>query len=215
MKIKGAIFDFDGTLAESMGIWKRIDEIYLHSKNVEVPKDFWKTIMFMTFYQVAEYVVDLFGWDETPQQVYKDWFAVAMNAYENDVHIKDKVIEGLTYLKNAGVKMAIATASDRELIEACTKANGIAEFFDEIVTTGEVNASKESPRIYEATAERLGLKCSECVVFEDILLGIQSAKSAGFMTIAVYDSQAEADHEAMKAEADWFVNDLGELNKIL
>lgn len=215
MKFRGAVFDFDGTLVESMGIWEKIDEKYLNSKNVEVPKGFGKTISLMTFYQVACYVVDLFGWKESPQEIYDEWFKVAMEAYETDVYLKDNVREGLTYLKNAGVKMAIASASDREIIEACLQANGIEEFFEVIVTTGEVNASKESPRIYEAAAQRLGLEYGECAVFEDILLGIQSAKQAGFKTVGVFDNHSEKDHDAMKKEADWFITDLGEICRIL
>ncbi len=213
MKFKGAIFDFDGTLVESMGIWEKVDREYLNKKGVAVPENFGKTIALMTFYQVAEYVTEIFGWKESVQRIYEEWLEVAMEAYREDVYLKEGVAKGLSFLHKKGVKMAIASASDKIIIEECLKAHQIAKYFDVIVTTGEVSASKDSPKIYEEAARRLGFKTCECAVFEDILLGIQSAKRAGFLTVGVFDKYSEKEHILMQNEADWFIMNFGEIKE--
>lgn len=211
MTIKGAIFDFDGTLMESMGIWEKIDERFLGSRGLEVPPDFGKTIALMTFEQVCHYVVEHFGLQDTPQELYSAWFAVAREAYENEVSIKPGAKEYLERLQRQGIAMAVASASDLELIAPCLKAHGIDGYFQAVVTTGAVSAAKDSPRIYETAARALGLRNQECAVFEDILLGIRTAAAAGFKTVGVYDDYSKKDHILMQKEADWFIMNFGEM----
>lgn len=211
MSIKGAIFDFDGTLMESMGIWEKIDEKFLGSKGLAVPKDFGKTIALMTFEQVCHYTVAHFQLPDTPSQLYRDWFAVAREAYENEVKLKPHAKEYLERLKQQGIVMAVASASDLELIAPCLRAHEIDGYFQAIVTTGAVSAAKDSPRIYEAAASALGLQNQECVVFEDILLGIRTAAGAGFKTVGVYDDYSKKDHILMQKEADWFIMNFSEM----
>lgn len=215
MNIKGAIFDFDGTLVESMGIWEKIDRIFLASKGHEVPKDFGRTIAFMTFMEVAEYTVDLLDLKETPQQLYDEWMAVAIDHYQREVVIKDNVRQGLEYLRQKGIRMAIASASDTVIIESYLKWNKLDEYIDAVVTTTDVKASKNSPQVYVEAARQLGFEHGECAVFEDILRGIQSAKEAGFKTVAVYDRYSEHEHEAMCFEADVFIEDFGMLPDVI
>lgn len=213
MKFKGAIFDFDGTLVESMGIWEKIDREYLNGKGVEVPHGFGKTISLMTFYQVAEYAVKIFGFKENAQNVYEEWLEVAMRMYDKEVCVKENVEEGLAFLYERGVKMAIASASERIIIEEYLKSHQLEKYFDVIVTTGEAKAGKDSPEIYKSAAHKLGLKPCECAVFEDILLGVRSAAQAGFLTVGVYDKYSESEHILMQNEADWFIMNFGEIKE--
>lgn len=215
MTIKGAIFDFDGTLMESMGIWEKIDETFLGSRGLSVPPDFGKVIALMTFEQVCCYVVERFCLQDTPAQLYRDWFAVARRAYEDEVKIKPGAKAYLERLKSRGIVMALASASDMELIRPCLKAHGIDGYFQAVVTTGEVSAAKDSPRIYEAAARALGLQNQECVVFEDILLGIRTAAAAGFKTVGVYDDYSKKDHLLMQKEADRFIMNFSEMEEWL
>ena len=129
-KIKGVIFDLDGTLLSSTDVWRKIDVEFLGKRGLEVPEDYVETITPMEFKQIADYTIERFHLAETPEAVMDEWNTMAKDAYENKVQIKPGVKELLTALKKGNIPMAVATSNIEALYKPCLKRNGILEYFD-------------------------------------------------------------------------------------
>lgn len=210
-EIKAIIFDLDGTLIDSMYVWHKIDIDFLAERGLKVPPDYEQAIKTMHFETAAEYTIARFGFKETPQEIMSIWLNMALNEYAHNVRLKDNVEELLKRLKTLSVKIGIATSSKPILAEPVLKNNGVYDCFDMICYTSEVGLDKRHPDIYLLTAKKLGVKPEECIVFEDIIDGINGAKLAGMRTIAVYDEGSADDVEILKSVADKYIYSFTEL----
>ncbi len=209
---KGAIFDLDGTVLDSMGLWHKVDVAFFENRNMEIPEDYIKVISPLGTYKAAVYTKETYNIKESVEEIIAEWQIIAKNEYSEHVKLKPGAKEFILSLKEKGVKLAVATASDPDMFSACLKKYGIWDAFECIVTVNEVGEGKSSPGIYLRAAEKLGLDKSECAVFEDILVALKTAKSAGFYCVGVYDSSSENDVEEIKKLADRFIFDFNELN---
>lgn len=210
-EFKGAIFDLDGTILDSMWVWEQVDVNFLGNRGILVPKDYAKEISAMNIITAAEYTIARFGLPETAEQVAAEWYDMAMKEYSEDVQLKAGAREYMAYLKAKDVKLAVATSSPRELFLPCLENNEIFEFFDTIVTTMEVERGKDFPDVYEEAARRISLKPSECMVFEDILKGIKAAKRGGFYVVALEEDHAIEDREEIRQVSHKYIRDFEEL----
>ncbi|MGN0316595.1 MAG: HAD family hydrolase [Lachnospira sp.] len=208
---KCAIFDLDGTLLHSTGIWKKIDIDFMGKRNIPVTPEFEKEIKLHNFESGAEYVVREYGLNETPKQVMKEWFDMAIDAYANEITIKVNVKEYLHFLKEKGYKLAVATASDEILFKPCLERNGIYDMFDSFTQAKEVERGKNFPDIYYMAAKKTGVKPEECIVFEDVLGAVKAAKTGNFFVVGVADVSSSDDEELIKNHCDIFINDYKEL----
>ena len=208
---KGAIFDLDGTLLDSMGVWRRIDEDFLGKRGICVPDDYLKAITAKNFQDAADYTIERFGLKESADAIMTEWFDMAIDAYTNDVVLKPFVKEYMQMLRENDIKIAAATSSDARLFEPCLKHHGIYEWFDAFSVTAEVKRGKGHPDVYENAAEKLGLKAAGCVVYEDILKGVEGAKLGGFYVIGVEDVHSSYEKEEIQKEADRYITTFEEL----
>lgn len=208
---KGAIFDLDGTILDSMGIWRKIDEDFLGRRGFEVPEDYVEKIKALDYQSAAEYTIARFSLKDQPEDLIAEWKQMAEEAYAHHIFLKPHVKEYIMQLKHAGIKIALATVSDDALSIPALKNNGVFEYFDAFVTTQEVGKGKEFPDVYLKAAEKLGLKPQSCIVFEDVLKCILGAKKGGFCTIGVYDAASEIQQEAIQKEADYYILDFSML----
>ena len=151
-----AIFDLDGTLINSTGVWEQVDVEFLGKRGIEVPPDFVKAIKTHNFVTGSEYVAKRFGLSESPEKIAAEWFEMAADAYANDIILKDGAREFLLKLKQMGYSLAVATASDRALYEPCLKRNGIYDLFDSFTQSDEVKRGKGFPDVYELAADKCG-----------------------------------------------------------
>lgn len=204
--IKGMIFDLDGTLIDSMGVWEQIDIDFLGKRGLAVPQDYLEMITPMGFLNAAKYTIERFGFPETPEEIEEEWMSMAEHAYTYDIKMKPGAKTFLYHCQAAGLKLAVATSSMERLYVPCLKHHAIEGMFETAVTTRQAGEDKHSPKIYELAAERMGFSPQECIVFEDILLGIETAKNAGFHTVAVYEPASEKDHVLMRQKADCFID---------
>lgn len=211
---KGAIFDLDGTLLDSMGVWRRIDADFLGKRGIRVPDDYLKAITAKNFQDAADYTIERFGLKESADVIMAEWFDMAIDAYTNDVALKPFVKEYMQILRENDVKIAAATSSDARLFEPCLKHHGIYEWFDAFSVTAEVKRGKGYPDVYENAAEKLGLKAADCVVYEDILKGVEGAKLGGFYVIGVEDVHSSYEKEEIQKEADRYITTFEELMKM-
>lgn len=208
--IKGAIFDADGTLLDSMHIWDEVGERYLRSKGKTPEADLYKILFPMTLEESSVYLKAHYSLDESPEKIKAGVLAIIDGFYRSEVGLKPGVKEYLVYLHQNGVRMSIATTSDKGQIDAAFSRLGIKSFFEEILTCSELQTSKRKPTIYLKAAETLGVKPSESVVFEDVLYAIKTARDAGFFTVAVEDTASSDKRDEIKKTADLYVQDFSD-----
>ena len=116
MKIKAIIFDLDGTLIDSMGLWREVDEEFLTSRGVPVPEDLFDNLPSgNSFIQTAEYFRERFALKETNSEIMKIWTEMVAEHYANSVMLKDGVAKLLPQLRAAGLKLGLATSNSYEL----------------------------------------------------------------------------------------------------
>ncbi|MGN0349301.1 MAG: HAD family hydrolase [Roseburia sp.] len=212
--IQGAIFDLDGTLLDSMSVWDTIGEDYLRSLGMEPKENLRETFQAFTLEQSAEYYREHYGVTLSVTEIIKNVNAMVENYYIEIVPLKPGVKELLTKLHNHGVKMCIATATDRYLAEAALKRCGVRKFFSEIFTCAQVGKSKEDPGIYHAALEHLGTDKTQTVVFEDACYALKTAKADGFVAAAVYDAY-EDNQKEMRAISDFYIDDFSDIDVFL
>ena len=209
--MQAVIFDLDGTLIDSMWMWRQIDIDYLARHGHPLPEDLQDCIEGMSFSETAVYFKERFRLTDPLDVIKDDWNRMAYDIYVNDVPLKPGVLEFLQYLKKQGIRTGIATSNSKELLLAVLKSLSIKEYFDEIHTSCEVEKGKPAPDIYLLVAEKLGVKPEACLVFEDIMQGIMAGKAAGMKVCAVKDEFSEKQEAEKKATADWFIDGFEEV----
>ena len=181
------LFDLDGTVVDSMGIWHDIDCEYFSKCKMKLPDDYQRKIEGLSFYETAVFTRDNYFPHLTAEKLMDDWNKMAYDHYANLVQPKECIKEFLTKLSEMGIKMGIATSNSALLCKATLKNNGLIAYFDSILTGEECGAGKPSPDVYLNSAKALGVDPSRCLVFEDICKGIIAGKRAGMTTVAVHD----------------------------
>ncbi len=209
--IKAALFDLDGTLVDSMWMWKRIDLSMLEIRGIEYDTHFQKEIEGMSYSETVRYMKGRFGLKESEEELKDEINRMAMDNYEYKVKYKPGAYEFLEECRNSGIKCGMSTSNSRELLDACDRNLHFFRFFDSIRTTEEVENSKPFPDCYLLNAEDLGVFPGECVVFEDIIPGIQAGKAAGMKVIAVKDDYSFPVEDEKRRLADGFIADFREL----
>lgn len=201
-RFKGVIFDLDGTLVESNGVWAQIDVDFLGKRGFEVPEDYAKAVSSMDFQQAAVYTKQRFDLSESVEAIRSEWRDMAIWHYTNDIEQVKGAADFVRALHDSGVKLALATASSRELYEPVLKRHGVYDCFDFFATTEQVGRGKGFPDIYLFAAKGIDAKPEECAVFEDIIEGVTAAKLGGFTVCARLNEHYKSDREQMLSAAD-------------
>jgi HAD superfamily hydrolase (TIGR01509 family) len=205
--MKAYIFDLDGTLLDSMGVWDQIDVDFLAKRGIAVPFDYMDAISSMSFQETAAYTIKRFALTDTIDSLMREWNDMAAHAYGHTVQMKPYAKEYLITLRERGAKLAVATSLSAELCAPVLRNNGIDNFFDVICRTDEAGCGKSRPDVFLLAAQKIGAAPGDCMVFEDILAAVKSAKSAGMSVCAVYDKSSHSDWEEIKKTADYAIVD--------
>ncbi len=211
MKIKGAIFDADGTLLDSMPIWMCIGSRWLESKGIRPEPDLGGKLFALTMKEAGVYLKENYGIPMEVPEIVAEINDMIEEIYLNETPLKPGVLEMLDWLKSQGIGMAVATATDLELIEGALRRLGVLPYFQEIFTCSQIGAGKDKPDIYLKAAERLGTAPEDTWVFEDALHGLLTARRAGFRTVGVYDAASEEWQERLRKHADFYGEDMWQI----
>lgn len=202
--IKGAIFDFDGTLFDSMYIWEEIGEKYIKSMGFNPEKNLSKKFIKMSLEQAAKYFIDNYNINMSVQEIMDGINHFAEDYYFNIVQPKPGIKQLLDFLKNKTVKICIATATDKYLIEKALERCNMQGYFSDIFTCNLVGAGKDQPLVYREALKHLGTPKDKTVVFEDALHAAETAKKDGFKLAGIYDAH-EAEQEKLRNCADIYI----------
>ena len=209
--LEAVIFDLDGSMVDSMWMWRAIDIEYLGRFGIELPENLQSCIEGMSFSETAAYFKERFLLPDDLDTIKADWNRMAWDKYAYEVPIKDGVTELLKYCSEHGIKAGIATSNSRELVENVVKVHNLDAYFGCIMTGCDVAKGKPAPDIYLAVAKELDVSPENCLVFEDIIPGIQAGKAAGMRVCAVYDKYSEHQDEEKHRLADYYTYHFKEL----
>lgn len=209
--IKAVLFDLDGTLVDSMWIWRDIDIEYLGQFGLELPETLQSEIEGMSFSETAVYMKERFQIPDSIEKMKETWNQMAWEKYEKEVMLKKGALSFLNYCRAHEIKLGIATSNSTQLVQNVLRARGIADYFTCIVTGCEVEKGKPSPDIYLEAAGRCHAAPKDCLVFEDIVPGIMAGKAAGMKVCAIEDAYSMHQKEQKIALADYYIKDYEEL----
>lgn len=204
--IQGAIFDFDGTLFDSNHVWETAGERFFQSIGMEPKANLQEEIRTMSLYQSACYIRKEYGLSLSVEAIMQGINKTVEDCYFNSVQPKNGVRSFLQQLKNAGVRMCIATATDRYQIEAALKRCNMPDYFSGIFTCSEVGHGKDEPDIFRKAMEFLGTDRSSTVIFEDAIHAVRTARSDGFLTVGIFDSHIK-NRQTLQDLCDCYIED--------
>jgi len=202
--IRGAIFDVDGTLLDSMSIWDTIGEDYLRSLGYEPKERLNEKFKRMSLQQAAEYYRSEYDVTLSVQEICEDVNRRIDSFYRDEAQLKPGVDAFLRRLIKCGVKLCLATATDEHLVRASLGRCGVLEYFSGLYTCTSVGSGKDQPYIYRSALAHLGTSKQETMVFEDALYALETARADGFITTAVYDCH-ELQQQSLQALADCYL----------
>lgn len=205
MTLRGAIFDADGTLIDSMHIWRELGARYLESLNITAEENLSRVLYPMSLEQSCRYLKERYSLRESEGDILSGILGIIEGFYRDEVMLKDGVRVFLDGLRRRNIPLVIATSGDRDLLTSALTRNGVAEYFEEIFTCTELFTTKHEPDIYIACAEFLGLSPEYIGVFEDALFAVETAKRAGFVTFGVKDESNVQQWEIIRAISDYSI----------
>ena len=218
MKIKGAIFDMDGTLLDSLGFWNiawsKVGEKYLGDPSFYPTEEEDKAVRTMFMQEAMDYIYGIYGFGSSSAELYNELNELIDDFYLNTAKLKNGACELLDYLKNSNKKICIASATERPFIEKVAKNLGISNYFDKIFSCADIGKSKDVPDIYNNAAEFMGYSADDICVFEDSALAISTAKKAGFKTVGIYDKYNYG-QDIIRKNADIYIDENESFKKII
>ncbi len=212
-EIAGAIFDLDGTILDSMALWNGFGHRYLASCGVMPRPDLDGIIHTLSIWEAAAYFQTEYGIKKPAAQIVDEINRMLEEEYFYHIQAKEGAGAFLEQLKAQGVKMCVATATDRYQVEAALKREGLLDYFEAIFTCSEVGEGKQSPKIYLQALKRLQTPQEKTWIFEDMLYAVTTAVKAGFPVVAVQDTFALKDEPALRQLANHYSTSFAELSR--
>ena len=203
--MRGAIFDVDGTLLDSMTVWWDVLIDFYEQHGVTLTDEEAFEFKELTLKESIPMIIDTLGLDESLEEVSDTFQKMASLQYENTLPLKEGADEYLKKLHDSGVKIAIATSGYEELCKKAFTRLGVWQYIDACAFSSEVGVNKSNPDVYLLAAKRIGIPPKECMVFEDITTGIGGAKKGGFETCAIYDATNADETDALKQLSDDYI----------
>jgi len=215
-KYKAIIFDLDGTLIDSMGIWRQVDMDFLGSRGISVPDDLFEHMPQGNSYnQTAKYFKDRFCLPDSVEEIMDEWTAAVRWHYEHDVSLKEGAKDTILCLRSIDIPLAIGTSNHDDLASLALSQHNLYQYFKTVVTGTHDMLGKPFPDIFLKAAKELSVEPGECIVIEDTLNGIRAAKAAGMYAIAIWDEDSNLQWQQIIAEADFYAENYQAIQKHL
>lgn len=211
--VKACIFDLDGTLIDSMGLWEGVDEEYFSMHNIPLPDDYQKMIDGMSIVEIAVFTKEKYGFKESVEEMLDQWNKMAYHKYAHEIQAKPGANEFLLKCKEKGLKIGVATSNSIPLYNAVANNLKFNEVVEVVVTGEDVKNGKPNPESYLKVAQKLNVNPKDCLVFEDLVVGIKAGLAAGMKTCAVFDKYSIDQDEERRKQADYYINDFNDVIK--
>ena len=202
--IKTYLFDFDGTLVDSMPTFVAAMLRILDENNISYDENIVKTITPLGLNGTAEYYINNLGLKMRKDELISLMGKYMLDAYIHTIPAKPNVISVLKELKRRGVSLNVLTASPHITLDACLKRLGMWELFDNIWSCDDFNTTKADPQIYIKAAERMQTSVESVLFLDDNLNADLTAKSAGMQVCGVYDESSKDYTQQIKSATDFY-----------
>jgi len=211
LSLKNYLFDFDGTLVDSMPHFASVMTRILDENGVKYPPDIIKIITPLGFVGTVKYYREELGIKLSEQEALDVMIRYLIDAYAHRVPLKDGVLEALLELKRRGHSLNILTASPHETLDPCLKRLKVYELFDNVWSCNDFGTGKIDPEIYRMAAEKMGVSVDDVIFLDDNLNADEAAKRAGVTVIGVFDETSREYVDDMKVLCDGYIYNLKEL----
>ena len=212
MKLRGAIFDMDGTLLDSMQVWENAGEDYLRTLGCVPEEGVGELMKSMSLQQAALYCRERYALPLSVEEIMAGVNGRVERFYRQEARLKPGALDFLRTLSQRGVRMCLATATDLHLVEAALDRCGVRTYFSALFTCTQVGSGKDEPHIYRAALRHLGTGRADTLVFEDALYAARTAKGDGFVTVGVADAYEKNEGE-LERLSDFFLRDFREVDQ--
>lgn len=204
------IFDLDGTLIDSNGVWAEVDKTFLTRRGVPYTKEYHDGVAHMILSNCAVFTKEYLHLEESCEEIIAEWMALADGLYHN-IPLKRGVREYLDRCKAAGHRMVIFTASVPEHCQIALEQHNLHHYFETVFYAQELGVDKRSPAVFRKVAQTLGVAPKECVLFDDSLSACKAAKAAGMTVVGVYDSFFQDTAPDMRELCDQYIESFAQL----
>ena len=181
------LFDFDGTLVDSNGVWERIDLEFLGRHGLTPTREYCDTVGRSIFPIAARFTRDYYHLDLTPQAIMDEWLDMARGEYEHHIPLKPGAAEYLAQCATRGEKMALLTACVPQLCRAALARHRLEGYFTQVIFVQEMGLEKSDPQVFLRAAAQLGTAPEACTVYDDSPSACAAARAAGMTVVGVYD----------------------------
>lgn len=205
------LFDLDGTLIDSNGVWVEVDRVFLARRGLTATPEYSHTVGHSIFPVAAQYTKDYYHLEESPQDIMDEWMALAGDAYSHRVPLKPGALEFLTLSRQMGEQMVLVTACVPELCRAVLERHKLKPFFSSILFAQELGVEKRDPRYFQAVLNRLEVQAEDCTLFEDSPGACRTAREAGIQVVGVYDPFYEDYQEELREVSHRYIRSFTEL----
>ena len=204
MNIKAAIFDLDGTILDSMGIWSNLSRLFLQRYHIDQEIDLDGKLGVISMQNAIEYLIREFSLEITPEDAYRETWQIVENFYHHKARLKPGIRTILDHLQKNRIPCGVITASETGLVLPALEREGLSGYFRNVFSCSELQTSKRTPEIFFRMSRLFGVDPAETVVFEDALYAAKTAAEAGYAVAAVYDS-SEKNPQQLQEIANWYV----------
>ncbi len=212
--MKNLLFDFDGTLVDSMPTYVRSIFRILDDNGVSYGPEVVREVTPLGVSKTAEYFIAM-GLKMEKMQILATMAEHMMDAYCHSIPAKEGVIEALERLHQNGYRLFVLTASPHISLDPCLKRLGIWELFEKVWSCDDFGTTKSNPEIYRLAAEQMGVTVGEVLFLDDNILSCSTAKEAGMKTCGVFDESSADEKEAIRARTDYYIDSFSELWPLL
>ena len=205
------IFDMDGVLTDSNGIWKQVDIDFLAKRGMPYTREYYEGVAHTVLSKAAVFTKAYCHLSESCEEIIAEWMEMAGDVYATDVPAKPYVREYLEKCRKTGERMVVLTSAVPSHCRAALTHLGLLPYFETIYFAQELGLDKQSPAIYQKVLSLLGIAPSDCTVFDDSIAACRSAKAVGMKVIGVYDAFFHVSWEEMQSACDQTIKSFEEL----
>ena len=205
------LFDLDGTLIDSNGVWSEVDRRFLSARNLTPTAEYMDAVGHAIFPTAARFTIDYYHLNESPEAIMDEWFSLAKDAYEHHIPLKPGALDYLNQLTAAGETLALVTACVPELGYAVLERHGLTPLFRHLVFAQDIGVEKRDPRFFQYVTDHLKISPTDCVFYEDSPKNCVMAKNIGMTVIGILDPFYAGQAEEMLQICDRCIYDFTEL----
>ena len=205
------IFDMDGTLIDSNGVWREVDIAFLKKRGFPYTKEYYQGVAHTIFPKAAVFTKAYCNLQESTEEIMAEWMEMAGDAYATRVPAKPGVRAYLKQCRAEGRRMAVVTSSVPEHCRTALTHLDLMKYFEGVTLAHDLGLEKKDPALWRAAAEHYGVAPEDCTVFDDSLSACKGARAAKMRVVGVYDGFFAQDEAAMRGFCDVYIRSFEEL----